>query len=557
MLYLLFFVVVKECFAIITHLNDTEYRRMPPLFELDDYGTCLRKSNSLYCLARLDLFADSPNDLVTMIKEYSEYTERHYNHSYIERGVCVAKQCQKYINNTNSNTLNGGLEACLNQTIWNKYGLQAKLAHIFYCNQKDEIIEYDWSDWLFGGILVVLVSINIIGSCCDFMLEKYFHNKERDKYINGICNIILCFSLRRNWECLSSIKVKDSRLARLKGLHGLRALISFFIPLAHVMWLIGTGFTDNPQEFEKGSESSHYQLIFNGMMIVQIFFVMSGFLMVYNLEILSETVPITWSMWPTIFINRFWRLTPANALVILFTATWLRYLGSGPLWKLYVSGVVSDCRQYWWAHIFYINNYVPDDKACAVHTWHLATDMQLFVLGSIVYIATKSRERGFVISLLLLFSMAAPALHVWFQDLDALVLLKPEFYRSFWNDTYRYLHVFGHNNLSCFIIGMVTGYFAYNWQKNRVEVFKHKIWQYLTWCVIPGIVGLIFTGSVFYSERRLSLVIRMTYAATHRAILGVITAFIILGLVFKIEHHKPSGDLNFIVPGSNTAIFNG
>ncbi|CAK1584155.1 unnamed protein product [Parnassius mnemosyne] len=279
--------------------------------------------------------------------------------------------------------------------------------------------------------------------------------------------------------------------------------------------------------------------------------------MVYNLEVLSENVPVTWSLLPNIFLYRLWRLTPVYFLMILFTATWLRYLGSGPLWKLYVMSVVSDCRQYWWAHIFYINNYFPEDKACAVHTWHLAADMQLFVLGSIMYIATKSKGRSLVITLLLLFSMAAPALHVWFQDLDALVIFKPEFYRSFWNETYRYLHVLGHNNLSCFIIGMVSGYFAYSWQKNRVEVFRHKIWQYLAWCVVPGVVGLILTGSVFYTETRLSLVIRMTYAATHRAILGVITAFVILGLVFKIENYKLSGHCNFIVPGSNTATFNG
>ncbi|CAG5014932.1 unnamed protein product [Parnassius apollo] len=501
MWYLIIFAIVKECYAVIAQLNDP------------------------------------PNDLIAVIKEYSEYTEKHYNHSYIERGVCIATKCKKYINNTNSNilNLNANLEACLNQTIWNNYGLQAKLTHVYYCNKQDEEVKYDWSDWLFGGILLLLVSINIIGSFYDLMLEKYYQDKKSDKY-NNKNPYLLCFSIPRNWESLTSIKLEDRRVERLKGLHGIRVLTSFLIPLAHVMWLIGTGFTDNPQDIEKASESTHYQLIFNGLMIVQIFFVMSGFLMVYNLEILSEIVPIKWSLLPNIFLNRLWRLTPANSLIILFTATWLRYLGSGPLWKLYVTSVVSGCRQYWWAHIFYINNYFPEDKACAVHTWHLAADMQLFFLGSIVYIATKTKGRSTVIALLLLFSVAAPALHVWFQDLDALVIFKPEFYRSFSNDTYWYLHILGHNNLSCFIIGMVTGYFAYYCQKNRVEVFKHKIWQYLAWCVIPGIAGLILTGSIFYTETRLSLVIRMAYAAIHRPILGVIIAFIILGLVLRIEN---------------------
>lgn len=64
------------------------------------------------------------------------------------------------------------------------------------------------------------------------------------------------------------------------------------------------------------------------------------------------------------------RLSPALGMMIWFTSTWLRHLNSGPLWKRYITNsVTADCQKYWWSHLLYVNNYVPDNRNCAIQTW--------------------------------------------------------------------------------------------------------------------------------------------------------------------------------------------
>lgn len=51
------------------------------------------------------------------------------------------------------------------------------------------------------------------------------------------------------------------------------------------------------------------------------------------------------------------RLTPVYAAVLGFAATLWTRLGSGPDWA-YVHYVSETCREKWWIHMLYLNNYV-------------------------------------------------------------------------------------------------------------------------------------------------------------------------------------------------------
>ncbi len=50
------------------------------------------------------------------------------------------------------------------------------------------------------------------------------------------------------------------------------------------------------------------------------------------------------------------RLTPAYALILGFVATLWERMGSGPDWA-YVQESAKACREKWWTHLLYINNY--------------------------------------------------------------------------------------------------------------------------------------------------------------------------------------------------------
>lgn len=50
-------------------------------------------------------------------------------------------------------------------------------------------------------------------------------------------------------------------------------------------------------------------------------------------------------------------------MVVFFSATLLRYMGSGPLWYLIVENLEQPCIKNWWYTLIYIQNYIqPYDQ---------------------------------------------------------------------------------------------------------------------------------------------------------------------------------------------------
>lgn len=71
------------------------------------------------------------------------------------------------------------------------------------------------------------------------------------------------------------------------------------------------------------------------------------------------------------------RLTPAFALMIGITATWLSLLSTGPVWRPIVENQGDYCRRYWWTSLLYVANYVNPDTPCMGQAWYLMVDMQV------------------------------------------------------------------------------------------------------------------------------------------------------------------------------------
>ncbi|KOB65560.1 Acyltransferase OPGC1, partial [Operophtera brumata] len=365
----------------------SEYARMPPLYALDEHEPCVSRERGLYCLLRLELFHDGDNPLMDLIKANNNI--KHYNHSIIERGVCVQEACAKFIDESSQRgeALTRALGACLNESIWQEYGLQANVSLLYYCDSNGESDDISTLDWTILAVFITIVVGNLVASFYDYV-TNYCNEKE---HVAG------------------------------------KVLTNCLMILAHAMLTVACGYTINTHDFEKTYELVSYQLIYNGMMIVQIFFFISGFLLVYNFQIYADRIKITWFDIPKVMILRYCRLSPALAVVLAFTATWLRHLGSGPLWKLFVTNsVVADCRTYWWHHLLYINNYMQEDKYCAIPTWHIAADTQIYLIGLIACVATIYRRRHLTLTVLLIVATVIPMIQVWLQDLDGVVVMTPE-----------------------------------------------------------------------------------------------------------------------------------
>lgn len=131
---------------------------------------------------------------------------------------------------------------------------------------------------------------------------------------------------------------------------------------------------------------------------------------------------------PSLYWNRYLRLTPQLGVSILLFLSLLRFFGSGPLWTFTIASSISNCRKYWWSKLLYLQNYVnPDDKVhikchhqwwfivknslviqlsslphhqCNNFTLYLSVDMQLFLIAPVLVYSVHRFKKIALIALL-------------------------------------------------------------------------------------------------------------------------------------------------------------
>lgn len=94
------------------------------------------------------------------------------------------------------------------------------------------------------------------------------------------------------------------------------------------------------------------------------------------------------------------------AFVIFLFSRISGFLGSGPLWGLYID-VLKSCETSWWQNLLFIDNLANDtfhDKDyCMGWGWYLSNDMQMFLLAPIIaWLYIKSPKHGFFLAGLML-----------------------------------------------------------------------------------------------------------------------------------------------------------
>ena len=180
---------------------------------------------------------------------------------------------------------------------------------------------------------------------------------EEPKRSTGIViltGILLGFSMIRNFANFTEVKIRDKRTAALDGF---RVFCILWVVVAHTyLMLIFTG-VSNPVDVRPDIQTRFlFQFIQNGTFSVDVFFVMSGFLMAFLMlkSLEKEGGKMKWGL---IYFHRWWRLSPVYYLTIFFSASVYDSWMSGPQTPTMLHG--QACRNNWWTNLLYINNQFP------------------------------------------------------------------------------------------------------------------------------------------------------------------------------------------------------
>lgn len=84
------------------------------------------------------------------------------------------------------------------------------------------------------------------------------------------------------------------------------------------------------------------------------------------------------------YLDRYLRVMPSLAVLILFSTHLMQHIGSGPLYKFLSNREAELCSKYWWRNLLFINVWFGVRPMCAFHTQHLAIDFELFMMAPII-----------------------------------------------------------------------------------------------------------------------------------------------------------------------------
>ena len=237
-------------------------------------------------------------------------------------------------------------------------------------------------------------------------------------------NIMTAFSLFKSIRAILTTKQPPSTITSLSGI---RVISMFWIILYHVhVWYTAFKPISNQAVLERDIlPRLWYQIILNGYFSVDSFFLLSGTVAAYNNFRAMEKRKTDFCHFPIFnyYVHRYLRLTLVYAFVVSFRHL-IVHLTDGPLSIQLSTGpdsqTYSNCDQYWWTNLLYINNLYPwrMRDECMFWSWSLANDMQFYVLSPIILIPLYySHRMGLAITAILLsISFIATATIVGIKD---------------------------------------------------------------------------------------------------------------------------------------------
>ncbi|KAF7391343.1 hypothetical protein HZH66_009823 [Vespula vulgaris] len=314
----------------------------------------------------------------------------------------------------------------------------------------------------------IFVSIFFVSAAVLTLIAAYY-----DHCKSSTSEILLSFSLKRNFHKLISLERAEGDIATL---HGVRAFNALMLLLAHKsMALFYNPYTNRTDMSEYLGEP--WTVVGRAASLyTDPFIMLSGLLTAYSflgrikktghLDIKNE------------YLSRFLRLVPTLGALILFCTYIMPYLGSGPQWNLVVTQHANICKQTWWRNFLFIHNYFGFENMCLTHTHHIGIDTQLFALSPLlVLLLYKKPKIGSIILLALAaFSTILRYYVTYFKRLNNYVYFGISIKQLF--DTANMSYILPSHRLTVYIIGIFVGYLLRSLPK---EYKMKKTTSYTGW----------------------------------------------------------------------------
>ncbi|XP_058456880.1 uncharacterized protein LOC131434243 [Malaya genurostris] len=561
---------VASGFEFAVHFNMSEYWQMPALFQYESIEGCLRFNPAgVFCIVKSVVKPDGRSQVWNAIEKYSQYPYQ-YQHSVLTRGICM-RQCEELVETLSDSQkalffqpkfdveykyiINDWLLSDIDKyrqqygklvNICQNYRMQAKYnvsvySEIEHCTTNTTRAA-DYLDIAFYATIVAIAILATASSVYDSWLAKD-HNHYRTPLNGKKTNLLTAFSLRRNINRLTIKLNTDSIQRDLRFLDAVRVHVITTITVSHVIIGLGMTTSQNPEVMEKLLSKPEIQMFISIVPFeVDVFFAISGLLLAVHFIKYTEGKRFGFKPFWMGVVNRYLRSLPVYALVMLFsTSVYDRFQVSPSAYKI-MPMVRTICRDKWWINFLFVNNYYRPEEQCLIHTWYLAADFQLFIVGLTILMVLwkwKSVLRP-VMYVLLTCGVVLPMLNVYFNSMDAMMLLthKGSAFQLWYDQWFTRTYQATETHCLCYFAGMLVGIIYHKMQKDDLLLAKSKLYKTLQYVTFPLLVLFCLPAPLFqhFSFSKPSVWMSF-YAGVHRL---VVTCFVNIGFLLFMFAERDS-----------------
>ncbi|XP_064459110.1 nose resistant to fluoxetine protein 6-like [Ornithodoros turicata] len=301
--------------------------------------------------------------------------------------------------------------------------------------------------------------------------------------------LLLSFSAVTNTGKLFKTSVeKDSLRAKQQCIHGMRVLGAMWVMLIHTYILvepttIGRGFS-----FLEMLMQPSFSVISNGFLSVDIFFLLSGFIVTQVILSVSAKAKSSFLFGITLYARYIRLALPCLFLVgIVFV---FPLLVSGPVADQLMHGLIGPCQRHWWDVLTFTTTFRSLSEMCAPHLWYVSADFHMYILFLVFIISLRRRPSiGLAGTVLLaLLSCIGIAFQTYFSDLQAFPHLNININQTM--DTFEKVFFKPYCHVAPFAVGILVAYAFMEWPQHKLSITQ----QLTGWIAALAVACTILFG---------------------------------------------------------------
>ncbi|XP_046662712.1 nose resistant to fluoxetine protein 6-like [Homalodisca vitripennis] len=303
--------------------------------------------------------------------------------------------------------------------------------------------------------------------------------------------VFKAFSLASNFQSLMDTRSSDDEISCLNGLRVIFIMTVVYIHRADTLiWLCS-----------KFNVRDMYEVFYTmlpvtldlGDLSVDGFILISGIVLAYNF-FRKRLKNIEFNV-IKFYMERYFRLTPMLACVILYYSTLLIHQGQGPIWYTMVEEE-EQCNKNWWAGLLHVTNYI--DPKCVEQSYYVALDFQFYLLSPLFLLPLHRKPKiGFLLlATASLVSSLAATVNSYVKHIGTGNIIRYVTDRNtVLNDGSNYYGI--HYRVPSFCMGLALGYFLFQVKIKKHDFIPSKRFWWLGWTTsVLMLIGFVLVTAI-------------------------------------------------------------